>query len=97
MWVLEEELLGTPEVSSTDSVPLVFAARIYGDLSSWHWNSGLGLLIPKISLPNFYPLHMGMGPGCSTSPHLLPIWMDVVFFSSIVVGFSFNLISDGSA
>ena len=38
----------------------------------------LGLLPPKISLPNFYPPHMGVGPDNSVStPHLL-VWMDVV-------------------
>ena len=48
--------------------PLVFAARSYGDLSSWHWNPGLGgadvglgLLAPEISLPNFYPPPVNVG------------------------------------
>ena len=85
MWVLLGKLLGTPEVSYTDSVLLVFAARSYGDLSSWHWNPGLGgpgvglgLLTPEISLPSFYPLYVGERPAHSMFPHLLPVWMDVV-------------------
>ena len=47
---------------------------------------GLGPLTPKISLPNFYPPHVGMRPACSmslslrisTSPCVLSVWMDVV-------------------
>ena len=65
--------------------PLVFAARSYGDLSSWHWNHGLGragmglgLLAPGISLLNIYPPHMNVGPAHLTSLHHLPVWMDVV-------------------
>ena len=64
---------------------LVFAARSYGDLSSLHWNPGLEgpgiglrLLAPKIPLPDFYPPHMDVGPSCSMSACLLPVWMDVV-------------------
>ena len=46
--------------------PLGFAARSCGDLSSWHWNAGLGpgiglgFLASKIFLPNFYLPHMGV-------------------------------------
>ena len=57
---------------------LVFAARSCGDLPSWHWNPGLGLLAPKISLLNFYLPHVGVGPVHSVSPPLSPMWMDVV-------------------
>ena len=39
---------------------------------------GLGLLIPEISLPNFYPIHMDEGPAHSVSAPLLLVWMDVV-------------------
>ena len=39
---------------------------------------GLGLLAPKISLPNFYPPHVDVGPAHSMSPPLLPVWTDVV-------------------
>ena len=37
--------VGTPEVSSNDSLPHGFAAKSYGDLSSWHWYAGLGGLV----------------------------------------------------
>ena len=57
--------------------------RSYGDLSSWHWNPGLGglvlglvlglgLLNPEISLLNFYPSHVGVGFAHSVSAPLLP-------------------------
>ena len=38
----------------------------------------LGTLIPEISLLNFYPLHMDVGPAHSMSLPLLPVWMHVV-------------------
>ena len=58
---------------------------------------GLGLLALEISLLSFYPPHVDIGPACSISMPLLPIWMDIVFFfKSIVVRLPFNSISDGS-
>ena len=63
---------------------LVFAARSCGDLHpgtaplGWGLGVGLGLLVPEISLPNFYPLHVDVEPAHSTSPSLLPVWLDVV-------------------
>ena len=39
---------------------------------------GLGPLTPKISLLNFYPLHVDVGPADSMPLPLLPVWMDVV-------------------
>ena len=39
---------------------------------------GLGLLTPDISLPNFYPPHVDVGPAHSASQLLLPVWMGVV-------------------
>ena len=63
----------------TQSV-LVFAARSCGDLFSWHWNislgwePGVGLLAPKIPLPNFYLPCMDVGPAHSVSPPLQPVW-----------------------
>ena len=39
---------------------------------------GLGLLTPEISLLNFYPLHVGVGPARSASVPLLPTCVDVV-------------------
>ena len=44
----------------------------------WGPGVGLELLTPEISLPNFYPPHVGEGPACSVSVPLLPVWMDVV-------------------
>ena len=81
---------------------LDFAARSYGDLSSWHWNPGLRGLVwgwdssLLLSLLNFYPPQLDVGPGFSASPPFHPIRMDVFFFNSIVVRFPFNLISNGS-
>ena len=37
----------------------------------------LGLLAPKIPLPNFYPPHKDVGPAHFASLPLLPVWMDV--------------------
>ena len=61
---------------------LVFAAKSYGDLSSWHWNLepsvGQGLLAPETSLLNICPPHVDVEPSLSmTAPHL-PVCMDVV-------------------
>ena len=46
---------------------------------------GLGLLVPEISLLNFYPPYVNVGPALSESPLLLPVWMDVV---SLILWFS---------
>ena len=85
MWVLYEELLGTPEVSSIDSIPAGFCIQklwglIFLTLEPWAGESvvGMGLLASNISLPNFYPPHMDVGPACSISLPFLPVWMDVV-------------------
>ena len=101
MQVLQEELLGTPEVSLTESL-LVFAARSYGDLSSWHGNPRLGdvvwawnLLIPELFLPNFCPPHVGVGPACSASLESPPSLHGCGFFNSVAVGLLFSWISDG--
>ena len=63
----KENCLGLQKFLPLTQSPLVFAARSYGDLSSWHRNPGLGgvdmgLLAPEISLRNFYPPHMDVGP-----------------------------------
>ena len=46
------------------------------------WAAGLGvglrLLTPEMSLPSFYPPHVGEGPAHSTSAPLLPVWMTAV-------------------
>ena len=64
---------------------LFFAARSCGDLypgtvtlCSGSPGMGLGLLTPKISLSNFYPLHVGEGPAHFVSLPLLPVQIDVV-------------------
>ena len=44
----------------------------------WGTWGGLRLLAPKISLLNFYLLHVDVGPAHSASVPLLPVWMDVV-------------------
>ena len=61
---------------------------------------GLGLLAPKISLLNFYLLHVDVGPAHSASPQPCPSypsgWMSFFFFfnSMVEVGLPFNSISD---
>ena len=72
--------------------PTGFTARSYGDLSSWHWNPGLGSLVwgGDLSLPlylsRFLSTTRGLGPpipcihaspSVSESPSLLPIWINV--------------------
>ena len=53
---------------------------------------GLGLLTPKISLPNFYPHGCGTTPFCLRTP---PTSLDGCgSFNSIVVGLVFSSISD---
>ena len=56
MWVLYEELLGVPEVSSTDSIPTGFCSQklwglIFLVLEPWTGGPGVGLgfLSPEIS------------------------------------------------
>ena len=48
--VCSEETSENPTVSSTNLNLLVFTARSYGHLSSWHWNPGLGALVWGCSL-----------------------------------------------
>ena len=54
---------------------LVFLA-----LEPWAGGPGVGMgpLDPEISLPNFYPPHMDVGPACYVSVPLLPVLMDVI-------------------
>ena len=81
----QEELLRAPAASSTNPIPTAFCSQklgvlIFLILESWARGPGVGsgLLAPEIPLPNFYPPHKGVGPTCSASPSLLPVWMDVV-------------------
>ena len=83
--VLYEELLGAPEVSSTDLIPFGFCSQnlwrlIFLAMQPWAGGPGmgLGLLDPKISLLSFYLPHVGEGQAHSMSAPLLPVWMDVV-------------------
>ena len=57
---------------------------------------GLGLLAPEVTLTDFYPPHVDVGPACSMSPPLLPVLDGCGFFKSIAVRLLFNLISVGS-
>ena len=72
------------QLSSTDSIPAGFCSPklwrlIFLALAPWaeRPGMGLGLLSLEISLPNFYPQHIGVGPACSVSVSLLQVWMDV--------------------
>ena len=82
--------------------PLFFAARSFGDLSSWHWNPGLGAWCED-GTPHSQdiPLNpLSTTCGCGTSLfHLstLPASLDGCgFFNSLVVRIPFNTFSDGS-
>ena len=75
---------------------LVFAARSCGDFLALEPLAveprvDLGLLAPKISLLNFYPPHVKVGPACFTSPPLLPV-DGCGFFNSIVVRLDIQLV-----
>ena len=79
-----EELLGAPEVSSTNSIPTGFySLKLWGliflALEPWagEHGAGLGLLTPQISPLNFPP-HVDMGPAHSMSVPLLMVQVDVV-------------------
>ena len=83
MWVPQEGLIRAPAASSTDSVPASFRNQklwglIFLALEPWAPGPGLGLglLVPKISLPNFCPPHVDVGLAHSTSLPLLQVrWM----------------------
>ena len=83
VWVLYGKLFWTSEVSSNNSIPTGFlqpeVMRTYlpgtGTLVGGP-SVGLGLLAPEISLLNFYPPHVGVGPACSTlHPSYQSGWM----------------------
>ena len=93
--------VGTPDVSSTDFISLIFAARSYRDLSSWHWNTGLGGLVWDLNsfilryLSGIFIYHTWM---CDLF-HVCasPTSVDGHgFFNSVVVRIPFYSISDGS-
>ena len=77
--------LGLQKFLPTDSIPADFYSQKLWELNlpgtgnlGWGPDVGLGLLTPKILLPNFYLPHVDVGPACSTFPPLLTVWMDVV-------------------
>ena len=78
-------MLGVLAVSSTNSIPAGFSSQklwglIFVALEPWVGGPGveLGLLTLEISLCNFYPPHVGVGPARSISAPFLPVWIDVV-------------------
>ena len=82
----KRKCLGLQKFLPLTQSPLLFAARSYGELSFWTWNPGLGglvvvlgLLVPEISLLNFYPPHVDVGPDHSMSPPLLSVQMNVIY------------------
>ena len=98
----KRNFLGLQKFYPLTQRPLVFATRSYGDLSSWHWNPGLGAWC-------------GAGTPCSWDipPEILftthgygtslfhvsapPTSLDGCgFFNSVVVRLPFNSISDSS-
>ena len=104
MWVLQEELLGTLEVSSTDSIPAGFCSQklwklFFLALVYWAFfflgggresGVGLGFLAPRISLPNFYPPHIDVGTSLFCVS-VSPTSLDGCgFFNSIVLRLAFN-------
>ena len=99
VWVPQEELHRALSASSTNSIPAGFHSQklwglIFPALESWARCPGvdLGLLVPEISLPDFYLL------GCRVSLfciHASPSRLDECgFFNSIVVRLPLNLIID---
>ena len=100
--VFKRNFLGLQKFLPPTQFLLIFATKSFGDLSSWHWNPGLGDLgggetpcSKDVPLKILSTIH-GCGTNCSVYLPLLPVWMDVVFFSSVAVRLPFNLISDCS-
>ena len=92
------ELLGAPEVSSTNSIPTGFySLKLWGliflALEPWAGWSGVGLGVPcsRDTPPDFYPPYVAVGPLCHISAPLhissLPTHLDECgFFNSLIVG-----------
>ena len=76
--------------------------EIVGDLSSWHWNPGLGSLVwaGTPCSQDIPPKFLSITHGCVTSPFSIcasPTSPDGCgFFNSIVIRLLFNSISDSS-
>ena len=104
VWVLWKELLGSPEVSSTDSIPTSFhSQRLWGliFLALEPWSGGVlcGAGTPHYwdIPPNFLSILCGWGTNLFhiCAPPTSLDGCDV--FNSIVVRHPFNSISDSSA
>ena len=95
----QDELLRAPAALSTDSISAGFHSQKFGELfflalESWAGGPGvgLGLLVPEINLPKFYPHRYGASLVCiCTSPTSLD---GCGFFNPIVVRLPFTLIAD---
>ena len=91
---IKRKCLGHQKFLLPTKPPLVFSDRSCGDLSSWHWQHGLGpdvglrLLTPEISFLDFDLMLWAHAPPTSLD------WCG--FFNSVVVMLPFNLISDDS-
>ena len=94
-------LLGASAVFSTDSIPSGFWSQKFWDLSSWHWNPGLGawcwsgtLCSRDIPLKFLWTTHgWGFSPFWDYAP---PTSLDGCGFFNSVVRLPFNSISDKS-
>ena len=76
-WFLQPEVMGT-YLSGTGTL-------------GWGPGVGLGFLTPQISLLNFYPPHVSVGPACSMSfPLLLSGWMLFLSFYSCHTSIQFD-------
>ena len=93
--------LGLQKFLPPTQFPLVFAARSCRDLTSWHWNSGLGgLMWGYNSSLTIFPSQIFIHHTCGTSP--FPVCAPPTslhgcsFFNSVVVRLPFNSVSDVS-
>ena len=82
---LKRNCLGLNKFLSLTQFLLVFAARSYGDLSTWHWNPGLGAQVwdwhsslPRYPTQIFIHHRWVWGPPVPCLHPPLPVWMDVV-------------------
>ena len=92
----KKNCLGLQKFLLTQSL-LFFEASNCGDLSSWHWNPGLGGLVwvwdaSFLRYPSQIFIPVDTGPACSAS--VTPTSLDDCGFLAIVVGLPFNLISN---
>ena len=94
--------MGLQQFLPPTQLVLVFVARHYGYLSSWHWNPGLGALC-GIGTPcswDIPPEFLSTTCGYGTRPFHIstpPTSLDGCgFFNSVVVRLSFSSIYDGS-